>query len=66
MGTSCVLDIVLIPLHLLPNEITSSQYFTGDDSDDETENWFGQRKKDQDLNAVYQEATWVDPFFPLY
>ena len=35
MGTSCVLDIVLIPLHLLPNEITSSQYFTGDDSDDD-------------------------------
>ena len=42
MGTSCVLGIVLIPSHLLPNEITSSQYFAGDDSDDETEKWFAQ------------------------
>lgn len=35
MGTSCILDIVLIPLHFLPNEVTSSRYFTGDNSGDE-------------------------------
>lgn len=42
VGTSCVLGIVLIPLHLLPNDITSSQYLTGDDTDDEIEKWFDQ------------------------